>query len=37
MLVTHTTYSNAQFDRCGILKLGQGVENFSGQIGHADE
>jgi hypothetical protein len=27
-LVAHTTYSDAQFDSYGILKLEQGAENF---------
>jgi hypothetical protein len=27
-LVTHTTYSDAWFDSYGILKSGQGAENF---------
>jgi hypothetical protein len=27
-LVTHTIYSNAQFDSYGILKSGHGAENF---------
>jgi hypothetical protein len=28
LLVTHMTYSDARFDSYGILKLGQGAENF---------
>jgi hypothetical protein len=28
LLVTHTTYSDAQFDNYGILKSGWGAENF---------
>jgi hypothetical protein len=27
-LVTHTTHSDARFDSYGILKSGQGAENF---------
>jgi hypothetical protein len=28
LLVTHTTYFDARFDSYGILKSGQGAENF---------
>jgi hypothetical protein len=33
MLVTHMVYSDAQFDRYGILKSGRGAENFLGRLG----
>jgi hypothetical protein len=37
-LVTHTTNSDARFDSYGILKLGQGAENFLDRLtGHTDE
>jgi hypothetical protein len=32
-LVTHTAYSNARFDSYGILKSGQGAENFLDRLG----
>jgi hypothetical protein len=32
-LVTHMTYSDARFDIYGILKSGQGAENFSDRLG----
>jgi hypothetical protein len=28
LLVSHTTYSDARFDSYGIVKSGQGAENF---------
>jgi hypothetical protein len=33
LLVTHTTYSDAQFDSYGILKSGRGDENFLDRLG----
>jgi hypothetical protein len=32
-LVTHTVYSDAQFDSYGILKSGRGAENFLDRLG----
>jgi hypothetical protein len=32
-LVTHTAYSDARFDSCGILKSGRGAENFLDRLG----
>jgi hypothetical protein len=32
LLVTHTTFSNARFDSYGILKSGQGAENFMDRL-----
>jgi hypothetical protein len=32
-LVTHMAYSDARFDIYGILKSGQGAENFSDRLG----
>jgi hypothetical protein len=32
-LVTHTVYSDARFDSCGILKSGWGAENFLYRLG----
>jgi hypothetical protein len=37
LLVTHTVYSNARFDRYQIFMSGQGAEKLSGQIGQTDE
>jgi hypothetical protein len=31
-LVSHTVYSNAQFDSYGSLNSGQGAENFSDRL-----
>jgi hypothetical protein len=32
-LVTHTAYSDAQFDSYGILNSGRGAENFLNRLG----
>jgi hypothetical protein len=32
LLVTHMVYSDARFDSYGILKSGQGVENFPDRL-----
>jgi hypothetical protein len=32
LLVTHMVYSDARFDRYGILNLGQGAESFLGRL-----
>jgi hypothetical protein len=35
LLVTHTAYSDARFDSYGILKSGQGAENFLDRLGRS--